>query len=363
MQYKLAKNPGRLLIIFNVRFYRSKFAHLQDYAFLTLLGVLHLKYTPVLIAISIYILGYTTTAIGQTYPVKPIRLVVAQAPGSTTDMLGRLLAKGMSEKLAQQVLVDNRPGAGGTLGADVVAKSAADGYTLLLGNISTHGVNPSLYSKLPYNAVHDFAAISITGITENVLVIHPSVPAKSVKELVALAKRRPDAMTFSSAGNGSAQHMAVELFKGMAGVNLLHVAYKGGNPAITSVISGETIVMIPTLPLAFPHAKSGKIRMVAVTSAKRLENLPNLPAVAETLPGYEMVSWFGMLAPSGTSPETIRKLNSSVVSTMESPSVRQQLNTSGLTPRTSTAEEFAVFIKAEIAKWTKVAVDSKLRAN
>jgi len=307
--------------------------------------------------------GYLTPAISQPYPAKPIRILVAQAPGSTTDMLARILGKSMSESLGQLIVVENRPGAGGSIGAEAVAKAVPDGYTLLMGNISTHGVNPSLYSKLPYNAVTDFSPISISGVTENALVTHPSLPVVSVNDLLALARKQPGAVTFSSAGNGSSQHLAVEHLKGMAGVNLLHVPYKGGNQAMTSVISGETTVMIPTLPLAFPHVKSKRIRMIAVTSAQRLETFPSIPAVAETLPGYEMVSWFGLLAPAGTPIAAIGRLNAGVVSAMQTPSVRQQLQASGLTPRTSSADEFAAFIKAEISKWTKVARDSNVRAD
>lgn len=297
----------------------------------------------------------------QSYPQKPIRFVVPQAAGSTTDLLGRIVGGAMSDNIGQPVVTEARPGAGGVVGTDAVAKAAADGYTILLGNISTHGVNPSLYPKLPYNAVEDFAPISMLAITDNVLVTHPSLPAANVKDLVGLAKQRPGAINFSSPGSGSAQHLALELLSGMAGIKMLHVPYKGGNPAITAVVSGEATIMLPTLPLALPHINSRKVKLIAVASAKRLTKYPNVPTVAETLPGYEVVSWFGMLAPAGTPPAIIARLNQAVVAALNNSDVVAKLATNGLETRSSSPPQFAAFINAEITKWTKVVKSSNIR--
>ena len=297
----------------------------------------------------------------QSYPQKPVRLVVPQAAGSSTDLLGRIVGRAMSDNIGQPVVIENRPGAGGVIGTDSVAKAAPDGYTILLGNISTHGVNPSLYPKLPYRAIEDFAPISLTAVTDNVLVIHPSLPAANVKELIGLAKKRPGAINFASPGSGSAQHLALELFGGMAGVRMLHVPYKGGNPAMTAVVSGEATIMVPTLPLALPHIKSEKVKLIAVTSAKRLQKYPNVPAVAETLPGYEVLSWFGLLAPAGTPPAVIARLNQALVAALNMSEVATQLSTSGLEPRSSSPAEFGAFINAEMMKWSKVVKSSNIR--
>ncbi len=302
------------------------------------------------------------TAWGQAYPNKPVRLVIAQAAGSATDTAGRIIAQKLSELLGQQVIVDNRAGAGGLLGTEMAAKAPPDGYTLLLSNISTHGVNPALYKKLPYDAVKDFTPVSLATITPNVLVVHPSVPVRNTKEFIAFAKARPGQLNFATPGNGSSQHLATELFRSMAGgITATHVPYKGSPPAMTAVISGESSWMIPTLTLSLPHIKSQRVRALGVTSTKRLEEMPDLPTVAETLPGYEVVSWYGVSAPAGTPSAVVNRLNSELAKVLAMPDVQKSLATSGMTVQPSTPEEFGAFVRNEVAKWMKVAREANIQ--
>ena len=297
----------------------------------------------------------STGALAQTYPAKPVRLVIAQAAGSATDTAGRILAQELADALGQQVVVDNRAGAGGVIGAEHAAKAVPDGYTLLLANISTHGVNPALYRKLPYDALRSFAPVSMVSITPNVLVVHPSLPARNVKELIAFAKARPGQLNFSTPGNGSSQHLATELFRIMAAIEAVHVPYKGSPPAMTALIAGEVAWMIPTLTLSLPHVKSGRVRALAVTTSNRVEELPELPTVAAAMPGYEVVSWYGIAAPAGTPQPIVARLNQELGKVLARPSVKKGLAGAGMWPSASTPEAFAEFIGKEVAKWTKVA--------
>lgn len=314
-----------------------------------------------LMVVPLWLLGAGSWAQG-LYPAKPIRFIVAQAPGSSTDTLGRLVGKSLSESLGQQVVIDNRPGAGGSLGTELAASASADGYTLLLGNISTHAVNPALYAKLPYDPIKDFSPVSLVAITPNALVGNPSIGASTVSELIRLVKRKPDSINFSSAGNGSAQHLATALLENMAGIRLVHVPYKGGNPAISAVLSGEVSLMVPTLPLAMPFVKTGKIKLFAVTSSKRLPDMPDVPVVAETLPGYEVVSWFGVLGPASMPADVVLKLNRTLASVLAQPDVKKAVARAGFETDTSTPEEFGAFIKRELEKWRGVALARGIKA-
>jgi len=300
-----------------------------------------------------------SVASAQSYPNKPVRLIVAQGAGSATDIMARFLGQKMAEAFGQQVVIDNRPGAGGLLGTELGAKASPDGYTLFLASISTHGVNPALYKKLPYDPVRDFAPISMTALTANLFVLNPSVSANSVRDLIALIKAKPGQLNFASPGNGSSQHLATELFKGMAGgLNVAHVPYKGGPAAITAVIAGEVAGMMPALPLALPHVKSRKVRAIATTTAERLPEMPDLPTVAETIPGFEVVTWYGVMAPAATPKPVIAALNKVIVQQLGMPEARKSLAASGLAVSTGTPVQMAEFVKIELAKWAKVARDA-----
>jgi tripartite-type tricarboxylate transporter receptor subunit TctC len=289
------------------------------------------------------------------YPSKPIHIVVPFAAGGTTDFLARAIAQDLGTSMGTTVIVDNRPGAGGNIGSDLVAKSAPDGYTLLLGTVGTHAINASLYKKMPYDTVKDFAPISLVASVPNILVVHPSVPAKSVKELIALAKAKPGALAFASSGNGSSIHLSGELFKSMTDVDMVHVPYKGSGPALTDLVGGQVQLMFDNMPSSFPHVKAGRLRALAVTSSKRSPAAPDVPTIAESgVPGYESVAWFGILAPAGTPPEIVKKLNAEIAKTLKSPEVMKRLASQGAEPVSNTPEQFAVYIKSEMAKWAKV---------
>jgi tripartite-type tricarboxylate transporter receptor subunit TctC len=293
----------------------------------------------------------------QPYPTKPVRVIVAQAPASATDVTARIIGSKLGDALGQQIVIETRPGAGGLLGTEFVAKAPADGYTLLFANISTHGVNPAIYRKLPYDAVRDFAPVVLATTTANALVVHPSLPVSTVKQFIAFAKARPGQLNFATPGNGSSQHLATELFKSMAGgLAATHVPYKGTTPAMVALIAGEVTWMIPTLTSSLPHIKANKIRAIAVTTPKPVEDLPGLPTVAETLPGFEVVSWFGLVAPAGTPRAVISRLNNETVKVLALPDVRKSLAAVG------TPEKFAAYIQAEVAKWTKVAQQARIQA-
>ena len=289
------------------------------------------------------------------YPSKPIRLIVAQAAGSTTDIISRIVGQKLTESWGQQMVVDVRAGAGGSIGTQAAARAMPDGYTLLLANISTHGINPALYAKLPYDPVNDFAPVSMVAVTPFALVVHPSVPVRSVKQLIALAKAKPTELNYASAGKGSSQHLAMELLKSLAGINMVHIAYKGGSPALLSVISGETAVMMPTLSLAMPHVKDRKLNALAVTSAQRVQASPELPTVGETIPAYEITAWFAMVAPVATPRELIVRLSADLARILALDEVREKLALLGVDAASSSPEQLGAHIRSEIAKWIKVA--------
>jgi tripartite-type tricarboxylate transporter receptor subunit TctC len=298
----------------------------------------------------------------QNYPVKPVRIVVPTAPGGGTDLIGRLLAQNLSSQLGQQFIVDNRGGAGTTIGTAAVAKSPADGYTLLLTH-SSLAFNATYYNKLPYDTLKDFAPISLAAEQPFLFAVHPSLPVKTVAQLIALAKKNPGQIAYSSGGAGSGPFMGAELFKQQAQVNILHVPYKGAGPAFTDLMGGQVQMMIATLSLGMPHATSGRVRALGVTSAKRLGATPQLPTVAESgLPGFEFSAWYGVLAPAGTPAAIMTRLHQAVGKAMAAPETREKFE-DGLMPLSSTSDEFAAYLKQEVIKWGNVVKASGVKAN
>jgi tripartite-type tricarboxylate transporter receptor subunit TctC len=306
------------------------------------------------IAVTAAALLCAAPAISQSYPSKPVRLIAASSPGSAVDIVARIVAQKLGDQLGQQVIVDNRAGAGGNLGAEIAAKTAPDGYTLFMGT-PAQAINSGLYRKLNYDLVRDFAPVSLVTTGQYVIVVHPSLPVKSVKELITLARARPGQLNYASAGSGNATHLAGELFKSLARVNLVHVPYKGSGPALTDLIGGQVQLMFSNLTAALPHVKTGRLRALAVTGEKRAAAAPGLPTVSEAgVPGYLVISWFGVLAPAATPREIVTRLNSEIAQAMRAPDMRERIAGEGAEPTSSTPEQFAAFIKAEIAQWTKV---------
>src|SRR4051812_12124540 len=297
------------------------------------------------------------------YPDKPIRMLVGFAAGGGTDTTARTIGIPLGEALGQQIIVDNRPGAAGNIAADITAHSVPDGYTILMGTIAAFAINPSLYAKLPFDPIKDFEPISLVVSSMNVLVVHPSVPAKNVKELIALAKAQPGKLSFGSSGVGGAGHLAGVLFDQLAGTQMTHVPYKGGAPAMIALVSGEVNMVFATAETAVPQVKANKIRALGVTTAKRSALLPDLPTIAEGgLAGYEANNWYGLVAPAKTPAAIIERLNREVVKVLNMPNVKEQLFRSGLDASPSTPKEFSAYIKSEIAKWAKVVKASGAKA-
>ncbi|SHH65530.1 Bug family tripartite tricarboxylate transporter substrate binding protein [Pollutimonas bauzanensis] len=298
----------------------------------------------------------------QQYPSSPIRLVVPFAAGGTSDTVGRILAEKLNNRFKVAVVVDNRPGAGGNIGSDIVSHAAPDGYTMLLGTVATHGINASLYKKLSFDPVKDFAPVSLVASTPSVLMINPSVPVDSVPELIAYAKAHPGQLNFGSSGNGSSHHLAGELFNSLAGTQITHIPYRGTAAAQVDLISGQIQVLFDTLPSAMPHVKAGKLKALAVTSAKRDPSLPNLPTIAETgLAGYEVGSWYGVLLPAGTPPAIVDKVSTAIAEIVRMPEVSAKLLAQGATPVGGTPQEFAAHIRRELDKWAVVIKNSGAR--
>jgi len=296
--------------------------------------------------------------LAQSYPSKPIRLVLPYPPGGGTDVIARPLAQKLTEQLGQQVIVDNRGGAGGNIGMEFVAKSPADGYTLLFALTAQYAVNPSLYPKLPYDPVRDYAPISLLANAPYLLVVHPTLPAKSVAELVALVKARPGQLSYSSSGNGSGAHLAGEMLRSLARVEIVHVPYKGAGPAMPDLIAGQVQLSFITYTAAGPHIKTGRLRALGVTTAKRSPTLPDLPAIGETVAGYDSAVWYGFAAPAGTPLEIVSKLNAEVLRVLAAPDFRSRITLEAVSPIGSTPEEFGSFMKSEIVRWAKVVRDS-----
>jgi tripartite-type tricarboxylate transporter receptor subunit TctC len=293
-------------------------------------------------------------AIAQGYPAGPVRVIVPFPPGGGVDGAGRLISQKLTEALGKQFIVDNRPGANGMIGSELAAKSAKDGYTLMV-NGANFVTTPSLYAKVTYDPVRDFEPVSLIALAPNVLVVHPSLPVKSVKELIALARARPGQVNFAGSGSGSTPHLAAELFNTLAKVNMVHVPYRGTGPAIIGLMSGEASVMFMPTTNAVPLVRSGRLRALAVTSRERVPAMPGLPTVSESgLKGYESSQWYGLLAPAGTPADVIALLNSQVAKIMQAPEMRQRMTDEGLVAVGSTRDDFAAYIKTELAKWAKV---------
>jgi len=300
---------------------------------------------------------------GQEYPNRPVRVVVPFPAGGGTDIVARMVTQKLAESMSANFVIDNRGGAGGTIGTELAAKSAADGYTLVIVS-GSHAINPSLYKKLPYDAVRDFAPVTLLVSGPGLLVVHPSVPARTVKELIALARSKPGQLFYASAGSGTPPHLAAELFKTMARVDIVHVPYKGNTPAFVDLLSGQVSLSFPTIPSALPHVKSGKLRVLAVTSAQRSKTVPDIPTIAESgLPGYEASSWYGVLAPAGTAGAVVGKLQKEIAKVLRDPHVRDKLLGQGLDPVGNSPAEFAAMIKSEIGKWAKVVQASGAKAD
>jgi tripartite-type tricarboxylate transporter receptor subunit TctC len=303
-----------------------------------------------------------STALSQDYPSRPIRIIVPFPAGGTADLLARQIGQTMSAALRQQVFVENRAGAGGNIGADLAARSEPDGYTLLMGTVSTHAINPNLYPNMPYDAEKSFAPILLVATLPNLLVVHPSVPAKDVGELIALAKAKPGELAFASAGNGTTQHLCGELFKKLARVDLIHIPYKGNAPAVTDLVGGQVQVMFDNIPVSLPQVRAGKLRALAVTGLKRSPVLPDIPTIAEAaIPGYNITSWFGLYAPAGTPHLIVERLNKEANRTLADKKFRQRLMDQGIEPAGGTSAQFAAFMQAESAKWGKIVKDSGAR--
>ena len=306
---------------------------------------------PVAVAVAPWCAAQTA---GPAYPTKPIRMVIPFAAGGGVDLVGRIAGARLSEELGRQVIVDNRVGAGSTVGTDIVAKAPADGYTLLVTNNSLV-YNPSLYPKLPYDTLRDLAAISLIGTTSNVLLVHPSVAAKSVRELLDLMKARPGQLNFGSGGVGGSVHLAFELFQSMAGVKATHIPYKGVGPALLDAVGGRVQVMIAGLPPALGHIKANRLRALAVSTVKRAPSLPDLPTIAEGgVAGYEYTTWYGMLAPAATPKGVVAKLNKTAVKALGSADLRNKFAQQGVEAESSTPEQYAATVKQEIARWEKI---------
>ena len=302
-------------------------------------------------------------ALAQNYPAKPIKIIIAQAPGSATDVISRVVGNRLSESLGQPIVIEARPGAGGALGTEAAARSAPDGYTLFMGNNSTHGSNPAIYAKLPYDAVNDFAPISFVASVPYVLVVEPSLPVKSVQELIALAKSKPGKINYASAGNGSTHQFCGELMKSTAGIDLVHIPYKGSPPGIAGLLAGEVSLMFTNLTDIGAQIRAGKVKPLAVTTLKRAPLLPDVPTMVEAgVPDFEITSWFGLLAPAATPAQVIGRLNAETVKVLARDDVKSTLGAQGLDVRSSSPEQFAAYIKSEIARFTKIAKAAGIKA-
>jgi len=297
------------------------------------------------------------------YPGKTVRLIVPYPPGGGTDTLARVLSQKLGEALGQQVVIDNRPGAGANIGVEIAAKAPNDGYTLLMAAIS-NAISASLYRKLNYDLVRDFAPITLLATTPHILVVHPSLPVKSVKELIVFSKARPGQLAYSSSGSGTPSHLGGELFDSMAGVKLTHVPYKGGGPSVIALVGGEVSVGFATMPSVISHVKAGKLQGLAVTTAQRSPATPDLPTVsAAGVPGYEMGSWYGLMAPAGAPKDVVVRLNAEMAKILKLPDIKQRLDALGFEALLSTPEEYGAFTRNEIEKWAKVVKASGARAD
>jgi tripartite-type tricarboxylate transporter receptor subunit TctC len=322
------------------------------------------KLNPIAVGVTVASLLVSFTACAQSYPARPVRLLVPSTPGGSVDTLARAVATRLSEKWGQQMVVDNRPGAGGVIAAELTAKAPPDGYTLIMCTVASCATNVSLHRNLSYDPVRDFEPVTLIATQNLMLLIHPSIAAGTVKELVAMAKANPGKYSFASAGNGTGGHLSGELFKILAGIDMLHVPYKGVAPAIVDVIGGQVSMTFASILSSLPHVKSGKLKALAVTGSRRSPAAPELPTMMEAgVKGYESATWYGVLAPARTSKDIVHKLNADIVGMLKQPEVRDRLSKEGADPVGSSPQEFGSYIKAEIAKWSKVIRSAKIQAN
>jgi tripartite-type tricarboxylate transporter receptor subunit TctC len=307
--------------------------------------------------------GFTGPASAQTYPTKPIRFIIPQAAGGSTDTLSRIVGQKLSEALGQQVLADNRAGANGIIGTEVVAKAPPDGYTLLAGGTGTIAINVTLYPKIPYDSLKDFAPVANIAYSTSVLVVHPSVPAKSIKDLIALARAKPGDLRYASAGIGSSPHLSTEVFQTMTKTKVVHVPYKGSTPGVVATVTGETSFMFTGIASVLPHVKAGRLRALSVNGPKRSPALPEVPTAGESgLPGFEVDFWIGMLAPAGTPPAVVTRLNTEVNRILMLDEVKERLLVLGTDPIGGTPQQFADLIKKDIARWAVAIKASGVKA-
>jgi tripartite-type tricarboxylate transporter receptor subunit TctC len=297
----------------------------------------------------------TAPAAAQNYPAKPIRFMVPFPPGGGNDTLARLIGQKITASTGQQVIVDNRPGAGGTIGAEAAARAPADGYTMFLAGVATHGINPNLRKKLPYDPIKDFDAVSLIASAPLLVVVHPSLPARTVKELISVAKAKPGQINYASNGAGGSSHLAGELFDMMTGTKMVHIPYKGLSPALTDLMSGQVQIMFSSAVAMLPQVKAGRLRAIAMTGPQRSPAVPDLPTVAESgVPGYETGSWYGVVVPSGTPRPAVDRLAQEIVAIVKSPDITHRLNEEAVIPIGSTPDEFAAHIRKELARWAQV---------
>lgn len=301
-------------------------------------------------------------AFAQAFPTKPIRLIVPFPPGGAVDFYARVVQPALSETLGQQVIIENKAGASGMVGAEFVAKSPPDGYTLLLGNIASLAINAGIYPKMPYDPLKDLTPIVRTVDVNYVMVVHPSLPGRTVAEVIAYVKANPGKVSYGSAGSGSLPHLGTELFKAQTGTNMVHVPYKGGGPMVTDLLGGNVQLVIADQANLMPHVQGGKLRAIAVATPKRSPNMPDVPTIAESLPGFDATAWQGLVGPAGMSPDVVKRLNEAFNQVMAMPAVREKLVGGGLEPVGGTPDQFAKFIAAEIAKWTKISRDVGAKA-
>jgi tripartite-type tricarboxylate transporter receptor subunit TctC len=318
--------------------------------------------TILLKTIALLLLAGAVPALAQQYPAKPIRMIIGFPPGGGTDIIGRIVAQRMSEGLKQQILPDNRGGASGQIAADLAAKAPPDGYTIMMSHIAAMSILPSLYPKLPYDPVRDFAPISLVAISPQMVVVHPSLPVKNIKELIALAKARPSQIHYASPGIGTVQHLAGELFNLQAKVNMVHVAYKGAGPSVIDLIAGHVQISFDVIPVVIGHVKAGKLRAIAVTSEKRTAQLPDLPTVNEGgLRGFDLSTWWGLVAPAAVSKDVVSRLHGETVRALGLPDVKERIAAAGADVVGNSPEEFAAFIRNERAKYARIAKEANIK--
>lgn len=298
--------------------------------------------------------GFCVSAAAQTYPARAVRIIVPFPPGGISDALSRVAGQHLGQTMGQQFVIDNRPGAGTTLAADMVAKAAPDGYTLYFADITTHAINATLYAKLPYESVRDFTQIAMVAQTPLILVVHPSLPVRTVKELIALARARPDQINYASSGNGTILHLSGETLKAMAGIRLVHIPYKGSAPAVSAVLAGEGSLVFSTTPAALPHVKAGKMRAIAVTSPQRSPVVPDVPPMAETLKGFDIILYSGVMGPAGMPRDIVNRLHTELTRMLALPKVRESWAAVGADPVSMTPEQFTAHLQSDVAKLGKM---------